>query len=160
DDADHVARHALADGHEGGQFALLAAVPGDDGAEVGMDRLGFLREAGQRPGARVGVARREGNVRADDTEAVAAGGQAGQQVGEAEPWWARGDGGERTAHLGRGGRFGVERVEVAWRAPEPDKDHGAGASARAGLGGVDGGQAKGEWERGAGAEEVAAGDAG
>ena len=108
----------------------IAAVPGQDRAEVRRDAVVFLGVAGQPDGAGLEMVAVEVLVGADQGKAVAAGGHARQEFGEAHAGIARRDGGERPAKLGRGVGLGIEGVDVARRSPEPQEQHGASPRTR------------------------------
>ena len=101
----------------------VAAMAGHDRAEVGridLRRRG-ARRAGQRDRAGLAVSGVEIDVRADQGEPVAPLRQLRHQLGEAEARRLRRDRRERPAELGRRMGLGVEEVEVARPAPEPDQ---------------------------------------
>ena len=108
------------------QFALRAAVPGQDRAEIGLHRLRLFLKAGQGDGAGVGMAGGGRDVRADQREAVAPPGDPRQQLREMHARRPRGNDAERPAILGRRVGLGIERVEMARRAPQEDEDHRLG----------------------------------
>src|SRR5262249_27087236 len=123
---DHVARRTPAERDEGWQVARTA-VAGQDAAEVRRHAAaGRREEAGEPERAGFEMAAVEVAVGADAAEAVAGGGEARQQLAEADAGRAGGDGGERPTVFGGGVRFRVAGIEVAGRPPEPDEKHRPG----------------------------------